>query len=67
VYIIVRAPPAQGPRHRLRPRPRGIDRTINYLVEKNGRCMQYRHFPGEPSAPVQVEPNSEKYHEKLVV
>jgi hypothetical protein len=63
VYIIVRAPPAQGPRHR----PRGIDRTINYLVEKNGRCMQYRQFPSEPSAPVQVEPNSEKYHEKLVV
>jgi protein gp37 len=33
-----------------------------YLVEEDGRCFQYRQFPGEMTAPVQVRPDSPKYH-----
>jgi protein gp37 len=36
-----------------------------YLVEEDGRCMQYRQFPGELSAPVEVEPDSADYHRRL--
>jgi protein gp37 len=33
-----------------------------YLVEKDGRCVQYRQFPGEMTPPVEIAPDSEKYH-----
>lgn len=36
--------------------------TRCYLVEEDGRCMQYRQFPRELTAPVEVEPDNEKYH-----
>jgi protein gp37 len=33
-----------------------------YLVEEDGQCRQYRQFPGEISAPVEVQPDSASYH-----
>jgi protein gp37 len=36
-----------------------------YLVEQDGRCMAYKQFPGELSAPIQVPPDNEKTHFKM--
>jgi protein gp37 len=33
-----------------------------YLVEQDGRCRQYRQFPGELTPPIEVQPDSEKWH-----
>lgn len=42
--------------------------TRCYLVEDDGRCMQYRQFPGELSPPLEVPPASERYHaEKFAI
>jgi protein gp37 len=32
-----------------------------YLVEEDGRCIQYRQFPGELTPPVEVESDAEKF------
>jgi protein gp37 len=36
--------------------------TRCYLVEADGSCWQWRQFPHDLSPPVQVQPDSEKYH-----
>jgi len=33
-----------------------------YLVEDDGRCLQYRQFPGELTPPVEVAPDNARYH-----
>lgn len=35
-----------------------------YLVEENGRCFQYRQFPGELTPAIEVEPDNTKYHQQ---
>jgi protein gp37 len=37
-----------------------------YLVEEDGRCMQYRQFPGEMTAPVLVKPSKTKPRRELL-
>jgi protein gp37 len=36
-----------------------------YLMETDGRCLQYRQFPGELTAPVEVQPDNAAYHRTL--
>lgn len=36
-----------------------------YLVEEDGRCRQYRQFPGELTPPVDVQPDNPKKHAQL--
>jgi len=33
-----------------------------YLVEEDGTCWQYRQFPGELTAPIQVQPDNPRRH-----
>jgi protein gp37 len=39
--------------------------TRCYLVEEDGRCMQYRQFPGEFTPAVEVEPDNLKKHREV--
>jgi protein gp37 len=36
-----------------------------YLVEEDGRCMQYRQFPGELTPSVEVAPDNPKKHAEM--
>jgi protein gp37 len=36
--------------------------TRCYLVEEDGRCMQYRQWPGSLTLPIEVEPDNPKWH-----
>jgi protein gp37 len=39
--------------------------TRCYLVEEDGRCRQYRQFPGELTPAVEVQPDNPKKHREL--
>jgi protein gp37 len=40
----------------------GVTERRCYLVEEDGRCRQYRQFPGELTPPIEVQPDSAAYH-----